>query len=166
MAVVILGIVIAPLSAAFMVTLRTREDTTNRLANSTDAQLLSIHLPPDVQNADEALTSGFNCPAASGTIKLQLRTTDTNFNVAYSVVEVPGTNGAPSTWQLVRTTCTGATAKASSPATSRGATGWSRPGFRPSGVFEGVKVDVTGAGTPNEPAGYEFTITTNRRTSA
>lgn len=159
-AVVIMGIVIAPLSAGMFVALRTMDETSNRRAGSNDAQLLSLYLPPDVQSADDAKTTGITCGTLA-TPKLQLWSTvyDTNFNVGYGVQQA-----ADGTWQLVRQPCSGGAIKVvgRNLASASGVTVTRTPA---SGSLQRVSVELTEKGTPTDPTQPRFTVAASRRSS-
>jgi prepilin-type N-terminal cleavage/methylation domain-containing protein len=167
MAIVILGIIIGPLSAGFFIALRTTDETSNRRAGSHDAQLLSIYLPPDVQNADDAITTGFTSVTCSGvtasTIKLQLKSTyDASFNVVYWLGQA-----ADGSWQLTRKTCVGTITStvvaknlaASNPITITRSPTAGTPLLR-------VSMQVTENTVPTDPTAYTFTVTARTRTCA
>jgi prepilin-type N-terminal cleavage/methylation domain-containing protein len=177
MAVTILGIIVTPLGAAFFVALRTVDETSNRRASSHDAQLLSIYLPPDVQNASDAITTGFTASTCTGvtasTIKLQLvassNDTDyidaTDFNVVYFVQQT-GT-GSTATYELIRKTCVGTITStvvgenlgATSPVAITRTPTSGTPLLR-------IAMQVTGATTPRDTTPYIFTVTARTRTCA
>src|SRR5688572_11903328 len=64
LAVAILGLVMAPLTAGIIIFLRSFDDTEDRMVASHDAQLVSVYLPGDVQSATSVDTSGIG--ACSG----------------------------------------------------------------------------------------------------
>ncbi len=101
-AVAALGIIMVPLSAGIFVGFRAITSTANRLNSSTDAQLLSVYLPPDVQSASAATTTASGCTGLVGTVALQLRNADNSFNVVYS------SSGGSATlpWKVTRYVCT------------------------------------------------------------
>lgn len=160
MAIVILGIIIGPLTAGLIVGLRTSADTQNRLTGSNDAQMLSIYLPPDVQSADDAITSAISCTGVTGAV-LQLKSTvyDTSFNVAYAVILA-----SDGSYQLVRNTCPAGTQKiiARNLANATAVTITRTPA---SGTLQRVSMQVTEKATAGDPTNYVFTVTASRRTS-
>jgi prepilin-type N-terminal cleavage/methylation domain-containing protein len=172
-ATAILGVVIAPLGAAFIVTFKTTGDATNRIAASNDAQQLSIYLPPDVQSADDAIVSGFTASTCTGvtasTIKLQLVASSndadyvdaTDFNVVY-FVQSAGTS--PNiTYQLVRKTCVGTTTSTVVGRNLASTTAVTVTRTPTSGALQRVSVLVTEKSSNNDPS-YTYTVTAGRRT--
>jgi prepilin-type N-terminal cleavage/methylation domain-containing protein len=157
-AVVVMGMIVTVIGAAVNVGLRTMDDTSNRLTSSTDAQLLSIYLPKDVQSASVAVTSGITCSGASNP-KLQL-SDGANFNIVYGVQAV--TDG----FQLERHVCTGGSVQSTvivgrNLASTTAAVGTRIPS---SGTLVGASLTITGKTSTNEPDPYVFTVTGRRRT--
>ena len=56
-AITALGIIMIPLAGGAGVIFRTVNDTTNRVASSTDAQILTTYLASDVQSTTTAIAS-------------------------------------------------------------------------------------------------------------
>lgn len=160
LALVILGIIMAPLTAGLIVGLRTTKDTQNRLAGSDDAQMLSIYLPPDVQSADDAITSSISCSGVTGAV-LQLKSTvyNTSFNIAYAVIQA-----SDGTWRLVRNTCPASTAKVIDRNLS-GSSAVTVTRTPTSGTLQRVSMRVTEAATATDTSNYQFTVTASRRDS-
>jgi prepilin-type N-terminal cleavage/methylation domain-containing protein len=167
-ATAILGVVIAPLGAAFIVTFKTTGDATNRIAGSVDAQRLSIYLPPDVQSADDALTTGFTASSCTGvtasTIKLQLVSpaTSPTFSVVYFVQQVD--TPPNDTYQLVRKTCVGTITTTVVGRNLAGLSAVTVTRTPASGALQRVSMTVTEDSTPSDPS-YTYTVTAARRTS-
>lgn len=165
--IVMLGIIIAPLTAGLMVGLRTTDETANRLAGSNDAQLLSLWLPPDIQSTGNVAgdvvfspTSNTECSGISNRLRLRWRetqgSTTNTFVTAYAIVS----NG-DGRWFLRRYLCVNGGAAtfnvvarnlASSTATSVSTSGTK------------LTMTVTAAGSPTDPSNYTFTVSGNRRT--
>ena len=161
-AVAITGIVIAPLAAGMFVVLRTMDQTTNRRASSADAQQLSLYLPPDVQSADNAKTTGITCGTlTSPALQLWSTVYDTNFSVGYGVRQA-----ADGSWQLVRQTCAGgATKTIARNLASSTAVLVTRTPSSTSLPLQSVSVRLTEKGTPTDPTQHQFTVLATRRTS-
>ncbi len=161
-AVAITGLVIAPLAAGMFVALRTMNATTNRRATSADGQQLSLYLPPDIQSADNAKSTGITCGTLTAP-RLQLWSTvyDTNFNVGYGVRQA-----ADGSWQLVRQACAGGPIKtvARNLANST-AVLVTRTPSNTSLPLQSVAIRLTEKGTPTDPTQHQFTVSASRRTS-
>lgn len=157
-AVVVMGVISTVIGAAFTVGLRTMDDTSNRVSSSTDAQLLNMYLPADVQSATAATTSGIACTGASNP-KLQL-TGDSSFNIVY------GVRAEGETFLLERHVCTDGSVQ-STIVVGRNVAGTAAEvvGVRipSSGTFVGASLTVIEAPSTNDPS-YVFTVTGRRRT--
>lgn len=163
-AVAILGVVMGALGSAIFIGFRTTNDTSNRLISSTDAQLLSVYLPPDVLSASAATASpsgtGITCSGASNP-KLQL-TDGTSFNVVYGVRA--GTGGV---FQLERYVCTsGSVSKTTVVARNLAGTSSVTPTRTPAtGTLTGASLEVTAKATATDTAPYTYTVTGRKRAS-
>lgn len=165
--IAILGVVIAPLAGALIISLRTTDETSNRLASSNDAQLLSIWLPGDVQSAGNqsgdvvaAPTANTECSGVSNLLRLRWRETQsstTTYVAAYAIR--PGPDG---TWRLVRYACTNS-GSAITHVVARNLASASAGSVSVSGTK--ISVTLTTKGTPTDPTGYTFTVSGNRRTT-
>lgn len=167
MAIVLSGIILAPLTAGVLVGLRTTGETSNRLSGSNDAQLLSAWVTPDIQSAGNvagdvvvAPTVNTECSGVSNRLRLKWRETQgattTTYVVAYAVVA--GTEGR---WFLKRFQCVNGGAAtphvilrnlASSTAATATVSGTK------------VTVTVTEKTDPTNPSPYVITISAFRRT--
>lgn len=110
-AVSILGIISATLATAFVVTFRTADDATERLALAHDVQISTAAFASDVQSADVVWVDDPSpaCGPAGGASKLSLRWTDgASVNLATYAVTTSGTET-----RLVRHRCTVGGASAS-----------------------------------------------------
>lgn len=165
--IAILGVVIAPLTAALIVALRTTDETSNRLAGSNDAQLLSIWLPGDIQSAGNqsgdivaAPTANTECSGVTNLLRLRWRetqSTTTTYVAAYAI-----RSGPDGTWRLVRYSCVNGGA-ATTHVVARNLAATSAGSVSVTGTK--VAVTLTEQATPTEPAGYSFTVSGNRRTT-
>ncbi len=165
LAIVVMGMIMAPLTAGVIVGLRTTADANNRLAGSNDAQLLSIWLPPDVHSAGNqagdvvaAPTANTECSGVTNLLRLRWRETQsstTTFIAAYAVQSNSGT------WRLVRYSCVHAGA-ATTHVIARNIAGSSAATVAVTGTR--VELTVQTAGTATDPSGYTFKISGNRRT--
>ena len=165
--VVMLGIIIAPLTAGLMVGLRTTEETANRLSGSNDAQILSTWLPPDIQSTGNQAgdvvfspTADTECSGISNRLRLRWRetqgsTTDT-YVVAYAIVA-----SGDGRWFLRRYVCVNAGAAVSN-VVSRNLAGSTATSVTSSGTK--VSMTVTEAPSTTDPSNYTFTVSGNRRT--
>ena len=174
-AVALTGFIVAPLSAALVVSLRTSDETASRLAGSNDAQLLSIWLPADIQsvgtvsgspnpNDDDVVfapTVNTECSGVSNVLRLRWREpleTTTTFVAAYAVSQA--SNG---TWRLIRSYCiNGGTP--STHVVARNLSGSSAVTVTASGSR--LSMCVEEAATPTDPSNYVFTVSGHRRTEA
>jgi prepilin-type N-terminal cleavage/methylation domain-containing protein len=169
MAITILGLIVAPIAAAFFVALRTVDETANRRRSSNDAQLLSVYLPPDVQSADDAVLSGFTSSTCSGvsasSIRLQLKSTvqDANFNVVYYTRQVG--SGPDATYQLVRKTCAGTAQTNVIGRNLASLTAVTVTRTPSSGTLQRLNLRIREAGTTTDPTQAEFNVTASRRTT-
>jgi hypothetical protein len=165
--ITILGVVIAPLAAALIVSLRTTDETSNRLASSNDAQLVAIWLPGDVQSAGNqsgdvvaAPASNTDCSGVANLLRLRWRETHgstTTYVAAYAVR--PGTD---SSWRLVRYACVNSNA-ATTHVVARNLASSSAGSVSVNGTK--VSVTLTTKSSPTDTGGYAFTVSGNRRTS-
>jgi hypothetical protein len=151
-----------PLASGFFVGLRSINDTSNRFKASSDAQLLSIYLPPDVQSATAASeTLTITCTGLVGTTRLQLVNAAGTFKVVYTL-------STASPWKLTRYLCTSGTATqpivvarnvkdstvASSDVTLSPVSG---------SPLTQVAMKVTELATTTSPTNFVFTVTGQRR---
>jgi prepilin-type N-terminal cleavage/methylation domain-containing protein len=114
----VLGIIIAAIAAAIIVSLKNDSRSADSLRGSRDAQTLALWLPSDVQSAgptgidpSAATPTGcLNSPAQTATnfnvLRLTWTETTTTYYAAYRAVQTSGSEP----WQLVRTYCTAGTA--------------------------------------------------------
>lgn len=102
-AVSLLGVVIAPISAAFFLGFLETNSTRDRIADSSSAQLVSSFFLPDVQSAQSVALGGSTC-APMGTVQLQMQWVDPKTNDATVVSYLDVTN-ASGQHELHRATC-------------------------------------------------------------
>jgi prepilin-type N-terminal cleavage/methylation domain-containing protein len=163
--IVISGIIMGPIAASLLVGLRTSDETSNRLAGSSDAQLLSIWLPPDVQSAggvagDVSTSSNTDCSGVTNTLRLQWRETSGSTTSTYVAAYAVRPNGTE--WRLVRYQClNGGTA--TEHVVARNLANASAASASVNGTK--VSMTVTEASTPANPTGYTFTVSGYRRTA-
>lgn len=155
-ALTLLGIVMAPLGLAMSIVYRTTDETSNRLSSSSDAQFLTIYLPPDIKSADSGINSGITC---SGTTAPVLKLTsnanaDAVGELASAAVIVYWVKTVTGGLQLVRSVCTTGTA-ASSTVVSRNLTSASATAIAPA---KGFSITVTAKKARTESAAYSFTV--------
>jgi prepilin-type N-terminal cleavage/methylation domain-containing protein len=168
--IAILGIIMTPLSAAFVLAIRTSEASNNRIANANDAEILTVFFPPDVHAAgDEAGdvavggAAGTTCSGIPNVAVLSGRGQETaagstsTWTSAYAV-DATG----PESWRLVRAHCVDGGAPetftvahnlASSSAASAATDG------------RRVTLTVQGAGTPDSPVGPTVEVSATRRST-
>ncbi len=157
-AIAILGFIMLPIASGFFVGVRSINDTSNRFKASTDAQLLSIYLPPDVESATSATTTSSGCTGLVGTAKLQLVNAASTYKIVYTL-------STASPWTLTRYVCS--TGAAATPivvarnikdnvASSLVVTITASP-------FQ-VSVKVTELATTTSPTNYVFTVNGRGRT--
>lgn len=96
--VVILGVIVGALSSGLIVALRTTEQTTTRLDESHDAQIVSAYLVNDTQSA--ATISATPCGSGSPLVTFQLAQADQRVSWYHEMVDGQG--------RVVRRTCAGA----------------------------------------------------------
>lgn len=136
MAVVILGIIMAGVASALMVSMATTREATDRLDDAADLMLASAFLTPDVQGASSMLANdqpGFPAPAAApgcGTaapLVLELRGPDVPIAAPpATLVTIPTTQTvvsyvlAAGGAQLERRECVGSATPVSSAVVARG----------------------------------------------
>ena len=166
MTIVISGIIMGPIAASLLVGLRTSDETSNRLAGSNDAQLLSIWLPPDVQSTggtagDVSTGSNTDCSGVSNALRLQWRETVGSTTSTYVVAYAVGQAGTGE-WRIVRHECLNG-GSATTHVVARNLANASAV----SAAARGTKVSltVTEASTPANPTGYTFTVSGYRRTA-
>ena len=157
--IAILGFIMLPLASGFFVGLRSVNDTSNRFKASSDAQLLSIYLPPDVESSTAAsATLTITCTGLVGTSKLQLTNTAGTFKVVYTL-------STASPWTITRYICT--TGAAATPvvvarnvkdnvASSLVVTVTGSP-------MTQVSMKVTELATTTNPTNFVFTVTGRKR---
>lgn len=88
-AVTILGLIIAAVTSSLFVGLRTTDDSAGRYAESHDAQLTQVHLPPDIQSATTVVVpppSNTSCSGVSNVLALQWTEGGTTYTAAYAQV--------------------------------------------------------------------------------
>jgi prepilin-type N-terminal cleavage/methylation domain-containing protein len=163
-AIAILGIIMLPLSGAFSVGLRTINDTSNRLAGSADAQLLTVHFPADVQGATEGTTT-VPAAACTGAENPKLQLTDGGGATAMNVVY--GVRASGSAYQVVRYDCAGGSVvKSTVVARNVPSVGSVTAGRKPTtGTFTGATLQLTERVTASDSAPYVFTVEGRRRAS-
>lgn len=153
--IVILGIISAAIASAILIGLRTTDDTSQRLTESHDAQLVQVWIPNDVQSATEVSASDQSCAGEPPVI--MFRSTDNGVvKVASYVVRPSGTER-----KLVRIYCeNGTQIRTHTVAHHLAATGpvvTCAPAC--DATFRTVRIDVTEAG------GYAYSVTATRRAS-
>jgi len=167
MAVVIMGFIIAPMTAGLIVGLRTTDETASRLTGSNDAQILSVWLPPDIQSTGNQVgdvvfspTVNTECSGVSNRLRLKWRETQgsstTNYVVAYAIVAASNNR-----WFLQRYQCINGGA-ATTHVVSRNLLNTTATAVSVSGTK--ISMTVTEAATPTNPTSYTFTVSGNRRT--
>jgi prepilin-type N-terminal cleavage/methylation domain-containing protein len=168
-AMAIMAIILGSLTAGVIVGLRTGDETTNRLAGSNDAQLVSIWLPADVQSTGNQLsdvvatpTANTECSGISNVLRLKWRATETAGGATNTYVAAYAISQASTgEWRLIRYSCVnGGTAVkhvvARNLASSSAAT------IATSGTK--VTMTVTEKATAANPTSYSFSVSGNRRT--
>jgi prepilin-type N-terminal cleavage/methylation domain-containing protein len=170
-AIVILGVVVAAISASIIVGLKTTDRTSQRLAESHDAQMVSSFFATDVESATDVSLTDTACSGGS-TVVVRFSWTESDSpsttvdHVASYVIEQDpaGTPGAEK--RLVRRSCLGS-------------------GLAPAGAVVVAHMPLTAAdpsvtcdsaapgtctATPaqvaitfSEPSGYSYTVTGKRR---
>ncbi|MCA1710635.1 MAG: prepilin-type N-terminal cleavage/methylation domain-containing protein [Actinobacteria bacterium] len=173
-AIIITGVVMAPLGTAIVVGLRTTDATNTRLAESHDAQFLGEYLVPDLQSAaqvEPAPTTTVCSSDGTGGV-LRLRWSDpasTTMSVPVVVTYVVQTVGTER--QLHRILCTGATPVLGSDVVVAHALSASGPTV----ACASAAGATTSCSSPTTPAlvtvtataasGYSYAVTGSRRTS-
>ena len=183
--VALLGFVVAPISAAIVVGLRTTSATANRITSSHDAQLVSTYLPADLQSVGSAAgdvnlaaTVTSHCPGAPPQNVLQLhwsQQTDgagstTNYYAQYVVAQAGANTGNHNQgdWELTRYYCgvdaQGQTIAPSQTILARNLNGAGAAVITPNPP-NGPKITmtVTGLTATNDPP-YVFSVSGYRRT--
>jgi prepilin-type N-terminal cleavage/methylation domain-containing protein len=167
--IAILGFIVVPLAAAITVGLRTTDSTSNRLASSHDAQLVSIYLPADIQSAgsqtDDVLTDPANtdCSGVSNVLRLRWTTnedlaTPHTYIAAYTVAQ------SGSEWQLKRWYCVDST-QATATVVAHNLNGASAIDVSPQPpVAPAISVTITEAKAVRDASNYQYTISGTRRT--
>jgi hypothetical protein len=166
-AIAITGLIIGPISAGLIIGLRTSGETATRLAGSSEAQFLSIVLPPDIESTGNAAgdvvvstTANTECSGITNVLRLRWTTSDsgtsTTYQAAYAI-----TGTAIAGWKLKRSFCVGAGA-----ATTRTIARNLASATAATTATTGTKVSmtVTEAKSAVTPTAYTFTISGNRRT--
>ena len=167
MAIVLSGIILAPLAAGVLVGLRTTEETSNRLSGSNDAQLLAAWLTPDLQSTGNqagdvvvAPAANTECSGVSNLLRLRWRetpgATTTTYVAAYAIVA-----GADGRWFLTRFFCVNGGA-ATTHVVGRNLASSTAATVATAG--QKVTMTVTEATKPTNPTPYTFTVAGNRRT--
>jgi prepilin-type N-terminal cleavage/methylation domain-containing protein len=167
MAIAIMAVIIVPLTGALVVSLRTTDDTSNRLAASNDAQLFSLWLPGDLQSTGNqssdvvaAPTANTECSGVTNLLRLKWRetlsSTTNTYVVAYAIQQV-GTGS----WRLQRYLCVNG-GTATTHVVARDLSGSSAGSVSVTGTK--VAVTLTEATTGHDPTPYTFTVSGNRRT--
>lgn len=171
-AIVILGIIVVPITGALVVTLRTTDETSNRMVASNDAQLLSFWLPGDIQSTgndtlnanvldDDTVyppTVSTECSGRTNALRLEWveqGASGSTYDAAYAVVQA-----ASGSWQLIRYFCVDG-GPATSHVVARNLAGASAVSVSESG--QTLTMTVTAAATPTEPSGYTFSVSGTRR---
>jgi hypothetical protein len=165
--IAIMGLIIGPLSAGIIIGLRTSGETATRLAGSSDAQFLSIALPPDIESTGNASgdvvatpTANTECSGITNVLRLRWTSSDTGtpttYQAAYAI-----TGNAVAGWNLRRSFCI-----ASGAATTRTIARNLANATAATVAVSGTKVamTVTEAKTAANPVAFTFTISGNRRT--
>ena len=166
MSIAISSLIIGPLSAGLIVGLRTSGETATRLAGSSDAQFLSITLPPDIESAGKIAndvvaspTANVECSGVTNLLRLRWTTTDSGSSVTYQAAySIAGT--AATGWKLNRSFCIGAGAPTTRTLLRNLA---SATGATVAVVGTKVSMTVTEATNAANPTAYVFTISGNRR---
>lgn len=164
--IVITGVIVGVISTAMIVGLHADASTRTRLAESHDAQLVSVYLPPDLQSTsgDVVAAPATNTECSGGPNFLRLKWTEqlttggatTTYVAAYRIAQDP-TSGE---WQLVRYSCTNGGAATTIVVAHNLKADCTDPDCTV--VLSGtqVKMRLTEASTD----GYTYTISGNRRT--
>ena len=159
-AVAVMGLIMVALGAGFSVGLRTMNDTSSRLAGSNDAQLVGVHLPPDIESATEAVGYPGNgtCFGADPVLRL---TDGATFDVVYGVKA----DGA--TFRLDRYDCSGTTVLSTRIVARNlaSATAVAPTRYPTSGTLTGAALTITEKATGTDATPYVFTVRGNRRSS-
>ncbi|HEY3672878.1 MAG TPA: prepilin-type N-terminal cleavage/methylation domain-containing protein [Acidimicrobiia bacterium] len=108
--IALLGFIVAPISAAIVVGLRTTSATANRVSSSHDAQLVALYLPADLQSvttASDVDASGTNVSCSPTASQLHLQWSqqldETGAADRYEAAYVVAQSGGE--WQLTRYYC-------------------------------------------------------------
>src|SRR5579872_5381630 len=97
LSIVLIGIIFSALAAAFTVAMNTLDSTSQKVTDSSGAQLLTSYLVADAQSSDHVQPTDFSCRAGR---LLELRWTDadstigTVTDVVYQVVAQAGVNSS------------------------------------------------------------------------
>jgi prepilin-type N-terminal cleavage/methylation domain-containing protein len=168
-AMAIMAIIMLPLTAGVIVGLRTSDETSNRLAGSNDAQLLSIWFPPDVQstgnlNTDVVATPTVNteCSGINNAVRLKWRATEvaggsaSTYIAAYAISQ-----SSTGDWRLLRYYCVNG-GTASTHVVARNLKNATAVAISTSTTK--VTMTVTEKATATDPTSYTFSVSGNRRT--
>jgi prepilin-type N-terminal cleavage/methylation domain-containing protein len=181
----LLGIVVVAVSSALIVGLRTFAGTDNRIVSSTDAQLLSVYLPADLQSvgvaprsivadgAHTTTTTGGNfavdviadcAPANTSTDTNVLRLSWSDSGAATTYIAVYRVEKGAEDWRMVRYFCDATTTKRN--VVARNLAGNSITDERVSVSDPQVTLELRSkARGPGDPTNFTYTITGTRRTS-
>lgn len=166
MSIAISSLIIGPLSAGLIVGLRTSGETATRLAGSSDAQFLSITLPPDIESAGKAAgdvvaapTANVECSGVTNVLRLRWTTTDSGASVTYQAAYWT-TGSATAGWKLNRSFCVGAAAPTTRTLLRNLA---SASAVTVTVVSAKISMTITEATNAANPTAYVFTISGNRR---
>jgi prepilin-type N-terminal cleavage/methylation domain-containing protein len=152
-AITILGILMAALTAAIITGLKTTDDTSTRLAESHDAQIVQVWWPQDVQSATDVSTTDTTCGGVTPFARFRWSDVGITKIASYTTA----TSGADR--QLVRTYCeNGAIQTTIVVAHHLAATG---PSLSCSSACSGTP--RTAAITVTEASGYSYTVGGTRR---
>jgi prepilin-type N-terminal cleavage/methylation domain-containing protein len=168
MAIALTGIILVPMASALTVALRTTDETSNRLAGSNDAQLLSIWLPADVQSTGNLSTdvvatptANTECSGLTNALRLKWRATETTGTTNTYVAAYATALSSTGDWRLLRYSCVNGGA-ATTHVIARNLASGSAVAISSSGTR--VTMTVTEKATPTDPASYTFSVSGNRRT--
>jgi prepilin-type N-terminal cleavage/methylation domain-containing protein len=168
-AMAIMIVILAPLTAGVIVGLRTGDETSNRLAGSNDAQLISAWLPADLQSTGNQLsdvvatpTANTECSGVSNVLRLKWRAAETAGGATNTYVAAYAISQASTgEWRLIRYSCVNG-GTATTHVIARNLNNASAASVATSGTK--VTMTVTEKATAANPTSYSFSVSGNRRT--
>jgi prepilin-type N-terminal cleavage/methylation domain-containing protein len=162
--IALLGFIVAPISAAIVVGLRTTSATANRINSSHDAQLVSIYLPADIQSATTVDQTGTNTGCHPNSV-LYLKWTQLvdpssnavdTYEAAYAIAQNDGE------WQMTRYYCVNSALVQQTVVAHNLRDGSAATVPLPTGPT--VSMTLTEATAARDTAAYQYTVQGTRRT--